>query len=136
LRIGEAALVIRAGIDDKHQSVRDAALQALVSLICPPNGDKILRVLETVYRGTELLPLASTTSDLGAEQDDQTIEADIAAVQTDVVVGLVTRAQLLPRLRYLLEMNNGSSYAESLILSILLQCAIRSVGLTQHFQDV
>ena len=161
LRIGEVALVLRAGLDDKHQSTRDAALQALVSLVCPPNGrytsarparcsiandlqrrhtgDTILRSLEVVHRGNELLPLLKPNSSSVAKpsefEDDeaqqQTIESDIAAAQADVLNGLVTRTHLLPRLRYLLEVVY-SLESEPLILNLVLQSAVRSPDLIEH----
>ncbi|XP_007480203.3 RNA polymerase II-associated protein 1 [Monodelphis domestica] len=128
--------LLRFSLDDGVDSVIAAAVWALRALLVSPGDEELLDDTFSWYQGAAVFPLMPWQEE--EEEEDETLPEkarkknpqetrpppDLA--QHDVIKGLLA-TQLLPRLRYLLEVTYPSSTVVQDILAVLIRVARHSL---------
>nr|XP_020864986.1 RNA polymerase II-associated protein 1 isoform X2 [Phascolarctos cinereus] len=130
--------LLRFSLDDSVDSVTAAAVWALRALLVAPGDEELLDSTFSWYQGAAVFPLMPCQEEEEEEEDEETpVEKakkknpqetrpppDLA--RRDVLKGLLA-TQLLPRLRYLLEVTYPSPTVVQDILAVLIRVARHSL---------
>ncbi|XP_074091242.1 RNA polymerase II-associated protein 1 isoform X2 [Macrotis lagotis] len=130
--------LLRFSLDDSVDSVIAAAVWALRALLVAPGDEELLDNSFSWYQGTAVFPLMPCQGE-EEEEEDEEIPAEKAKKKNppetrpppdlarhDVIKGLLA-TQLLPRLRYILEVTCPSPPVVQDILAVLIRVARHSL---------
>ncbi|XP_072479970.1 RNA polymerase II-associated protein 1 isoform X2 [Notamacropus eugenii] len=128
--------LLRFSLDDSVDSVIAAAVWALRALLVAPGDEELLDSTFSWYQGAAIFPLMPCQEEEEEEDEETPAEKrkknpqetrpppDLA--RNDVIKGLLA-TQLLPRLRYLLEVTYPSPAVVQDILAVLIRVARHSL---------
>ncbi|XP_027725755.1 RNA polymerase II-associated protein 1 isoform X1 [Vombatus ursinus] len=129
--------LLRFSLDDSVDSVIAAAVWALRALLVAPGDEELLDSTFSWYQGAAVFPLMPCQEE--EEEEDEETPAEKARkknpqetqpppdlARRDVIKGLLA-TQLLPRLRYLLEVTYPSPTVVQDILAVLIRVARHSL---------
>ncbi|KAK3272911.1 hypothetical protein CYMTET_18822 [Cymbomonas tetramitiformis] len=118
LREAQLPLVLRHALDDRHDTVISAAATAMSALILPAQVEPMIEALQLPpgSGSPSILPLAAAYREAGKAAWEKASDGN-----TDPVVTLLG-AELLPRVRYLLEVAAIPGSVEPLV-EVLVRCA-------------
>lgn len=124
--IKNCLLRVRHRMDSSNETISQAALKCMRSLLCNTHVDEVI-----LDRINPLIP-ETVDSNLWLQTDEMsliefTIEMkDLECVEIDAILALIDRTDILTRLNYLLEIKNGNYLYIDCILDILIRIARHS----------
>ncbi|XP_032712678.1 RNA polymerase II-associated protein 1 isoform X2 [Lontra canadensis] len=132
--------LLRFSLDDRVDGVIAAAVQALRALLVAPGDEELLDSTFSWYRGALVFPLMPSQEDEDDEDEDEEPPAEKVKRKSpeqgnrppsdlarhDVIKGLLA-TNLLPRLRYLLEVTCPAPSVVLDILAVLIRLARHSL---------
>ncbi|XP_049638097.1 RNA polymerase II-associated protein 1 [Suncus etruscus] len=131
--------LLRFSLDDRVDGVIAAALHALRALLVAPGDEELLDSAFSWYHGALVFPLMPSQEDQDAEDEDEELPVEKAKkgpgegtrppsdlARHDVIKGLLA-TNLLPRLRYVLEVTLPAPSVVLDILAVLIRLARHSL---------
>nr|XP_013014294.1 RNA polymerase II-associated protein 1 isoform X2 [Cavia porcellus] len=132
--------LLRFSLDDRVDGVIAAAIRALRVLLVAPGDEELLDSTFSWFHGALVFPLVPSQEDKEGEDEDEEPPADKAKspeegsrpppelARHDVIKGLLA-TNLLPRLRYVLEVTRPAPTVVLDILAVLIRLARHSLEL-------
>ncbi|ESP02817.1 hypothetical protein LOTGIDRAFT_156763 [Lottia gigantea] len=120
--------LFRWALDDSSESVQMAAINTLYSLLCCPHDEVAMETVCCWYQGLIQPCLPGVDQEIDDSDEEKPQESDDEMARRDLVLALINRMMILPRLKYLLMEKRLSAPSLVQILQIFTR-------LSQHSQS-